>query len=477
MFSWDTWALAVDLRAVLRLVVLSIALVLVAQVLFQRNAPSRRQFLLWAAVLLLVLPWLAGWLNLAIPVGVGELPQWSLEQVLPVWLVWPMVTLSLVGLVRIVLQATSQRRAVMQLPKLQDIRLQHLAQTLLKPLGLEQMPQFRGYQEHSGLPQAPFASSKAHGQVILPSDYQQLDDNRLRAIITHEFVHLARRDDWGRLTMRVLVSVYWFLPWLRKLERDYLDAMEHSCDDRAADFFGPSLSYMEAVVGVVGISVPTPTIASLHKPLQTAAVNSQRSTHPLLQRVMRFGHRREFDADGMRVAGYLLLTLAAGLALVSLQPVAKPLAEPRLLASAGLALPVPSAPPQIALTHTPRVRVTVAQPLPQGQRHTQPTSTISLKALEQPLPVYPGAALRAELEGEVWVDYQIAMDGSVVNPQVVHSAPEGLFENSALATVRRTRYQHLSHYASTPLGFTRAALTVRELRVRQRFRYQLQPSY
>lgn len=474
MFSWDTWALAVDLRAVLRLVVLSVALVLVAQVLFQRNAPSRRQFLLWAAALLLVLPWFAGWLNLAIPVGVGELPQWSLEQVLPAWLVWPIVIVSFVGLVRMVLQATSQRRAVMQLPKLQDTRLQHLAQTLLAPLGLEQMPQFRGYQEHSGLPQAPFASSKDDGQVVLPADYQQLDDNRLRAIITHEFVHLARRDDCGRLVMRALVSVYWFLPWLRKLERDYLDAMEHSCDDRAADFFGPSLSYMEAVVGVVGVGVSKPTSVSLHKPLQTAAGKPQRSTHPLLQRVLRFGHRREFDADGIRVAGYLLLTLAAGLALVSLQPVAKSLTKPRLLASA---VPISSAPPQVALTHTPRVRVTVAQPLPQGRRNTQPTSTTSLKALEQPLPVYPGAALRAELEGEVWIDYQIAMDGSVVNPQVVHSAPQGLFENSALATVRRTRYQHLSHYASTPLGFTRAALTVRELRVRQRFRYQLQPSY
>lgn len=491
MFSWDTlgwetlswgWTLALDLRGVLRLVVLSIAVVMVSRVLFQRNAPSRRQFLLWAAALLLVLPWVAGWLNLAIPVGVGELPQWSLQQVVPAWLVWPVLAVSLVGLARVVFHATLQRRAVMRLPELQDARLQHLGHSLLTPLGLVQMPQFRQYQEHSGLPQAPFVSSKAGGQVVLPADYQQLDEHRLRAIITHEFVHLTRRDDCGRLVIRALISVYWFLPWLRKLERDYLDAMEHSCDDRAADFFGPSLSYMEAVVGVVGVvgvSVAKSTTTGSHKSLQP------NSSHPLLQRVLRFGHRREFDADGMRVAGYLLLTLAAGLILVSLQPVTKSLAAPQFLAAAGLALPVPSASPPLTQARAPRVRVTVAQPLPQvlpkilvqGQRRSQSPATTSLEALEQPLPVYPGAALRAEVEGEVWIDYQIAMDGSVVNPQVVHSSPVGLFEHSALATVRRTRYQHLSHYTATPLGFARAADSTRELRVRQRFRYQLQPSY
>lgn len=469
MFSWDTWSLVVDLRAMLRLVVLSVALVLVAQVLFRRNAPSRRQFLLWAAPVLLVLPWLVGWINLAIPVGVVELPNWSLEQVVPAWLVWPVVGISLVGLLRTVMLARVQRRNLMQLSELEDVRLQHLAAPLLKPLGLAQMPQFRRYQDNLGLPQAPFASSKAGGQVVLPATYPQLDDNRLRAIITHECVHLARRDDQGRLLMRALISLYWFLPWLRNLERNYLDAMEHSCDDRAADFFGPSLSYMEAVVGAVGVSVPS----SQSGVAQSRVETSSRPMHPLLLRVLRFGHRREFDADAMRVAGYLLLTIAAGLTLVSLQPVVKPPASLGVVAAAGLALPVSAPPPRETLAYTPTVKVTAARSL----IGSQSTLTTQLKALEQPLPIYPGTALRAELEGEVWVDYQIAMDGSVVNPQVVHSKPVGHFEKSALTTVRRTRYQHLSHYRLAPLSFARAGPTNVELRVRQRFRYQLQPSY
>ncbi len=469
MFSWDTWALAVDLRGVLRLVVLSVALVLVAQVLFQRNAPSRRQFLLWAAPVLLVLPWFVGWLDLAIPVGVVEVPQWSLDQVVPAWLVWPVVGISVVGLLRTVLQARTQRRQLMQLPLLEDARLQRLTTSVLEPLGLAQMPQFRCYQSNLGLPQAPFASSKAGGQVVLPANYPQLDDNRLRAIITHECVHLARRDDAGRLLMRALISLYWFLPWLRSLERNYLAAMEHSCDDRAADFFGPSLSYMEAVVGAVGVSVPT-----LHSGVaQSRVQTSSRPIHPLLQRVLRFGHRREFDADAMRVAGYLLLTIAAGLTLVSLQPVVKPSAPLGVVAAAGLALPLSAPPPREPLAYTPTVKVTAARSLLENPS----TLTSQLKPLEQPLPIYPGTALRAELEGEVWVDYQIAMDGSVVNPQVVHSTPAGHFDQSALTTVRRTRYQHLSHYRLAPLSFARAGPTTVELRVRQRFRYQLQPSY
>lgn len=469
MFSWDTWTLAIDLRAVLRLVVLSVALVLVAQVLFQRNAPSRRQFVLWAAPILLVLPWFVGWMNLAIPVGVVELPNWSLEQVVPAWLVWPVIGISLVGVLRTAVMARTQRRALMQLPLLEDIRLQQITASLLGPLGLAQMPRFRRYQDNLGLPQAPFASSKAGGQVVLPATYQQLDDNRLRAIITHECVHLARRDDAGRLLMRALISLYWFLPWLRKLEHNYLDAMEHSCDDRAADFFGPSLSYMEAVVGAVGVSVPP----SASRSSQCTTEKLSRPMHPLLQRVLRFGHQREFDADAMRVAGYLLLTIAAGLTLVSLQPVVKPSTPQGLVAAAGLALPAPTLPGRKPVAYTPRIKVTAAQSL-SGR---QSTVAAQLKALEQPLPIYPGSALRSELEGEVWVEYQIAMDGSVVNPQVVLSSPAGHFEQSALTTVRLTRYQHLSHYRRAPLSFARAGPTTAGLRVRQRFRYQLQPSY
>lgn len=476
MFSGEAWALTLDLRDVLRLVVLSAAIVGVAQVLFQRNAPSRRQFLLWAAALLLVLPWLAGWLNLAIPVGVVELPRWSLDRPVPGWLVWPACAVSLVGLLRVWLAARAQRRSVMVLPTLNDVRLQRLAGDLLEPLGLVQIPQFRLYEDKLNLPQAPFATSKAGGQVVLPADYRQLDSTTLRAVVTHELVHLARRDDWGRLVMRALISLYWFLPWLRGLERDYLDAMEHSCDDRAADFFGPSLSYMEAVVGAVGLQVRACASPGANNRQANEPPTRASSIHPMLHRVLRFGHRREFDADAMRVAGYLGLTLVAGLVFASLEPIAKPQQWSGLVASAGLALPASAAPlPQMKI-QTPIVRVTLAQRLNQAPSY-QSSLVTSLKALDQPSPIYPGTALRAQLEGEVWVDYLIAMDGSVINPVVVHSEPAGLFESSALATVRRTRYQHLSQYSATPLDFARAGPAASELRVRQRFRYQLQPSY
>lgn len=472
MFGADTLALTLDLRDLLRLVVLSVALVVVAQWLFKANAPSRRKFVLWAAVLLLVCPWFVAWLDLAIPVGVVALPAWSLEQTLPWWLVWPPLTLSLLGLLRVCYAACLQRDAVVLLPKLDDKRLQRLVDDLVKPLGLSSRPSFRCYQPAVGLPQAPFASSKAGGQIVLPQDYADLDDNKLRAVVTHELVHLARRDDWGRLLVRGLVAFYWFLPWLRSMERGYLEAMEHSCDDRAADFFGPSLSYMEGVVGAAGLQVTA--TAEANRTLSVRSVNKASvatSLHPLLHRVLRFGHRREFDADTTRVAGYLLLVVTFGLALASVQPIAKPDPIIGQVMTAGLSVPVlhsVSSAPQI---HTPLVSVTLAQP------QSRSDITRSLRALDQPSPIYPGRALRAQLEGEVWVDYRIAMDGTVVNPVVVHSEPAGHFEHSALATVRRTRYQHLSRYSATPLSFARTGLAAGELRVRQRFRYQLQPSH
>ena len=55
-------------------------------------------------------------------------------------------------------------------------------------------------------------------------------------------------------------------------------------------------------------------------------------------------------------------------------------------------------------------------------------------------PIYPEAAQREGVEGEVVVVYDVDTDGRVVNARVISSNPPGVFDNAALAAVRSWRF-------------------------------------
>lgn len=56
-------------------------------------------------------------------------------------------------------------------------------------------------------------------------------------------------------------------------------------------------------------------------------------------------------------------------------------------------------------------------------------------------PAYPLVAVRKQIEGYVVVQFSVRENGSVVNPTVVDSEPEDLFDQAALAAVSRSRFK------------------------------------
>lgn len=56
-------------------------------------------------------------------------------------------------------------------------------------------------------------------------------------------------------------------------------------------------------------------------------------------------------------------------------------------------------------------------------------------------PVYPKRALMLGLQGYVVVQFSVQKDGSVTDPEVVESDPEGIFERAALQAVMSFKYQ------------------------------------
>ena len=54
---------------------------------------------------------------------------------------------------------------------------------------------------------------------------------------------------------------------------------------------------------------------------------------------------------------------------------------------------------------------------------------------------YPAAAKAEGIEGYVVIRYDVTIEGTVANPQIIESQPEGVFEQAALASIVRWRFR------------------------------------
>jgi beta-lactamase regulating signal transducer with metallopeptidase domain len=67
--------------------------------------------------------------------------------------------------------------------------------------------------------------------ILLPIRlFQQLDDEQVSMILTHELAHLRRRDHWVRVIELVISTVYWWNPLVWIVRRQMHQAEEQSCD-------------------------------------------------------------------------------------------------------------------------------------------------------------------------------------------------------------------------------------------------------
>lgn len=60
-----------------------------------------------------------------------------------------------------------------------------------------------------------------------------------------------------------------------------------------------------------------------------------------------------------------------------------------------------------------------------------------------PHPTYPSEALRANITGEVEVEFTVERNGDVSNVRILRARPRGVFERAVMRTVKRWRYQPL----------------------------------
>ena len=69
------------------------------------------------------------------------------------------------------------------------------------------------------------------------------------------------------------------------------------------------------------------------------------------------------------------------------------------------------------------------------------TTVVEVARVSFPAPEFPRRALRLGVEGTVRLEFDIAADGSVLDPYVVESNPPGIFDRNAIKAVRKALYE------------------------------------
>ena len=68
-------------------------------------------------------------------------------------------------------------------------------------------------------------------------------------------------------------------------------------------------------------------------------------------------------------------------------------------------------------------------------------TVVQVKRVSFPPPEFPRRALRLGVEGTVRLEFDVATDGSVLDPFVVESNPPNVFDRNAIKAVRKALYE------------------------------------
>jgi protein TonB len=100
--------------------------------------------------------------------------------------------------------------------------------------------------------------------------------------------------------------------------------------------------------------------------------------------------------------------------------------------------PGATTPAGVALALTPPKATAPARPAPAEESRVSRDAVL----VDKTTPRFPSRARRLDItEGTVAIEYTVSRDGSVKDPRVVESVPEGLFDKAALEAIQKWKYQ------------------------------------
>ena len=395
----------IDARWIVQLVLCSALLSAFAFVAFRSNPVTRRAYTLVAGLVLTALPFTlamtSGW-HWTAPFEVLKLVSLAGSVPVPVWLIVIWAGGALVLNLRALVRLLETRRELAALPPVDDPGIAAEAATVARLLAFEKL-----YQLHFGPNSC--SSTLAGNRIVLQSDAKDWEPRAIRAVLAHEFVHLARRDDLCLFGLGLVLNWYWFAPWVSLLRQQYASAMEQSCDDRAAEILPSCADYLDGVLCAARAEQEPSLVAAL-------------AGNGVVMRFQRFlgSRERQLDVGGV----YWGLVVGLGVALLFTSVEFEAHESPPVRSIAGYTeLRTLTLEPKLAL---PEVRERALG----GDRAVR----------RAPPAIYPGRAINEGVEGHVVVEYTVSRDGRVVQPAVVDSDPPGVFDEVVLRAVARREY-------------------------------------
>ena len=396
----------IDARWVVQLVLCSALLSAFAFVAFRSNPVTRRAYTLIAGLMLTALPFTlamtSGW-HWTAPFEALKLVSLAGSVPIPVWLIVVWAVGALVLNLRALVRLLDTRRELAALPTVDDPRIAAEAAIVAKRLAFD-----RPYHLHFGPNSC--SSMLAGNRIVLQSDAKAWEPRAVRAVLAHEFVHLARRDDLCLFGLGLVLNWYWFVPWVSLLRQQYASAMEQSCDDRAAEILPSCADYLDGVLCAARAEQEPPLVAAL-------VGNS------VVMRFQRFLGDRERQLDVGGVYWGLVVGLGVALLFTSVEFEAR------------------EAPPVQALRgYSPELRTLTLEPEIDAPTIREQALGSDREVRRAPGVIYPGRAINNGVEGHVVVEYAVSDDGRVVRPAIVDSDPPGMFDDAVLRAVARREY-------------------------------------
>ena len=224
-------------------------------------------------------------------------------------------------------------------------------------------------------------------RIVLPADFDSRYGEAQRALVlAHERVHIARGDLAANLAAAALRCVFWFNPLFHVAAHRFRHDQELACDEVVVTRH-PQLrrAYGDALFQAQFATAVPPLGCHFG------------FGHPLKERIAML--KEPLPTLRRRIAGNVAVAM-----LVS-----------------GAAFAAWAAQPPLA-------------------QDTMATVKRDVTGLALPAPVYPEAALEHGTSGKVMLIVDVAIDGSVAAAKVERADPAGVFDASALETVKKWRF-------------------------------------
>ncbi len=176
---------------------------------------------------------------------------------------WAAVALAL--LARLLFGTFSVRRIVRRGRKLEDGAWQTPLYEIADRLGLDDAPRLL----QSSDVKMPFASGLLRPTIVLPAESESWSAGRRSAVLVHELGHIRRRDLLGHTLGRIASALYWFHPLVWTAARRLRAESEQACDDLALAFGAQPSDYAEHLLDIVTCvrdhNTPSIALAMAHR--------------------------------------------------------------------------------------------------------------------------------------------------------------------------------------------------------------------